>query len=602
MKDTIELEVCVSDPARVAAREAIFPRAFFTAHPPTAVEAYLNDPSAQKLIQFFQDKGLAALKDEDLRAQWYDDWLAYQASHNLYANLLAPRHYSTMGAELNLLRLTRFFECFGYCSPAHGYSLQVSFLGLFSILMGTNAALKQEAVAALERGGLFAFGVSEKNHGSDLLANQFVVREEASGNLVANGAKYYIGNANCASMISILARKVGPRTVGRVHRAPLVLFALRPASSDSFQKLRKIPTLGVRAAFVGEFEVRDHPLAESDVIAEGRKAWDAVFGTVSLGKFFLGFGQIGICERAWEEADTHLRSRVLYGNPAIAMPHLRSAMAEAYVRLTAMKLYAYRALDYVQCANAADRRYLLFTAVQKAKVSTEGVKVMALLSECVGAKGFETDTYFEMALRDAQLIPGLEGSAHVNLSLAAQFIPAYFGSFDSSLAVPNSTFAGQIAAIENPYLMEASMHGMHGIRFRDFLQCYRPLMSMPNVRIFVKQAKAYSLFLRRARFKELSADTEVTIAMGACLATIAYGQLLAENSALLGVPGPIISAAFHLLVRDLSIAALSLATLPQLNAAERTRIRQIIVVPEMRGADWSFVAERMSRISGDVGR
>jgi len=87
-----------------------------------------------------------------------------------------------------------------------------------------------------------------------------------------------------------------------------------------------------------------------------------------------------------------------------------------------MKLYAYRALDYVHAANATDRRHILFCAVQKAKVSTEGVRVMALLSECINAKGFESDTYFETALRDIQLIPGLEGSTHINLDMTAQFI------------------------------------------------------------------------------------------------------------------------------------------------------------------------------------
>ena len=87
------------------------------------------------------------------------------------------------------------------------------------------------------------------------------------------------------------------------------------------------------------------------------------------------------------------------------MPHIRATTAQAYARLTAMKLYAYRALDYVHAASADDRRYLLFCAVQKAKVSTEGVKVMSLLSECIGAKGFESDTYFEMALRDSSSSP-----------------------------------------------------------------------------------------------------------------------------------------------------------------------------------------------------
>src|SRR5439155_6231579 len=98
---------------------------------------------------------------------------------------------------------------------------------------------------------------------------------------------------------------------------------------------------------------------------------------------------------ALTEALAHLTQRVLYGKPVIEMPHIGSMVAQAYARLTAMKFYAYRALDYVHAARANDRRYLLFTAVQKARVSTEGLKVLALLSECLGAKGFETDTYFE---------------------------------------------------------------------------------------------------------------------------------------------------------------------------------------------------------------
>src|SRR5205823_5204351 len=113
---------------------------------------------------------------------------------------------------------------------------------------------------------------------------------------------------------------------------------------------------------------------------------------------FLGFGSVGICERAFAEAFAHLRGRVLYGRPVTEMPHIRAATAAAFARLTAMKLYACRALDYLQAAGDRDRRYLLFNAVQKAKVSTEGVKVLGLLADCLGARGVEAETYFESAL------------------------------------------------------------------------------------------------------------------------------------------------------------------------------------------------------------
>ena len=139
--------------------------------------------------------------------------------------MLSPKSYSTLGFEFDLLKLTRLLEVFAYFSPAHGYSLQVTFLGLFSILMGTNSVVKQEAIAAVESGRLLAFGVSEKNHGSDLLANEFTLEKIRPGHLVASGKKYYIGNANAAAMISRLARMEDGSSRGRRAAPALFVFA-----------------------------------------------------------------------------------------------------------------------------------------------------------------------------------------------------------------------------------------------------------------------------------------------------------------------------------------------------------------------------------------
>jgi acyl-CoA dehydrogenase len=561
---------------------AIYPQVFSSAS--LANQLYLGDPAIQSLADFFIAKGLPALKAEDRAEQWYDDWLTYQAKHQLYARLLAPKEFSKLGTELDFFRLTRFLEVFGYFSPAHGYSLQVSFLGLFPILMGDNIALKREAVAALEAGSLFAFGVSEKEHGSDLFGNEFTVTESAPGQWIARGAKYYIGNSNCAAIISILARRMDLPVNGRVKRAPFVLFALRPKQCESFKNNQKIHTLGVRSAFVGGFEVADHPLSETDLFAQGRQAWDAVFGTVTLGKFFLGFGSIGICEHALHEAGEHLRRRVLYGKPAIDMPHLRQAFDQSYARLSAMKLFAYRALDYVQTASENDRRYLLFLAVQKAKVSTEGVKVMAQLAECIGAKGFEADTYFEMALRDAQLIPGLEGSTHINLVFAAQFIPRYFARRseqpDPHQAIPPSLFAGQTESGENPYLMQARAGAINSITFPHFLQAYRPLAHLPNVRRLVAQIKTFARLMRQPEKPAIEPASELQLAIGQTFATIVYAQLIAENAARLNVDLEMITGIFHLLVTDLTNCALQWVALPKVDQKTRARLKRMIRIPE----------------------
>src|SRR5205807_1582208 len=132
---------------------------------------------------------------------WYQDWIDYQAHHELYASVLSPKQYSSRGRQLNILKLTRLLEAFAYFSPAHAYSLHVSFLGLFPILLSDNEPLKKEAIARLEAGGLFAFAVSEQAHGSDLFANEFTVRPAGPAGWRADGSKYYIGNANAACII-----------------------------------------------------------------------------------------------------------------------------------------------------------------------------------------------------------------------------------------------------------------------------------------------------------------------------------------------------------------------------------------------------------------
>lgn len=617
--------------------DSIWPRSFARTNISAGPDPYLTDSSATKLAEFFRAKGLEAIKDEDGREQWYSDWLDYQAAHHLYASLLSPRQYSSRGNQFDLLKLARFYEMVAYFSPSHGYSLQVSFLGLFPILMGSNDALKREAVAALEAGGLMALGVSEQDHGSDLLSNEFSVTQVSAGDakgadkFIASGRKYYIGNANCASIVSILARKYGPNDADspqRRRRPELVLIAVRPATSPGYQNVRKIRTSGIRAAFVGSFEVKDHPLPRSDFIAEGRGAWDAVFGTVILGKFFLGFGAIGICEHAMEEAVAHLRRRILYRKTVLEMPHIRLAMAQAYARLAAMKLYAFRALDYVHAARATDRRYLLYCAIQKAKVSTEGVKVVAQLSECIGARGFESETYFESALRDIQLIPGLEGSTHINLGLTAQFIDRYFARRISDIdaidhdgakirtvpQLPKSLAAGETESGENPYLMQARSGRIGDVAFAHFLDAHRPVKGVANVRRFARQVRAFARLVRHqakrpknvtdeeaaqhADAPAAAADIRFTLGMGQCMATVGYAQLIAENAISFAVPVPMISTVFHLLVSDLSTAAATLAALPGLDDRSRALALRLIAVPRTAESDWNFVADRARTLEG----
>jgi acyl-CoA dehydrogenase len=576
------------------------PLNLFSATPQPGSGVYRRIGSIHELLNFFESKGLAALKVEDREERWYDDWLEHNSRHGIYASLLSPAAYSSRGAYFDLLNLVRFVEAFGSCSPAHGYSFQVSFLGLFPILMSSNEALKKEAIAALENGALFAFGVSEKTHGSDLYSNEFEIRTSADGGYIANGKKYYIGNANCAWVLSTLGRladkgtdtpKTGTSKTATSKKDAFMFFALR---REGLSQVKKIPTLGVRSAFVGEFEAKDWAFTERDVISQGTQAWDSVFGTVNLGKFLLGFGSVGICERAMAEALEHARKRILFGRAVSEMPHIRSTLVQAYVRLCAMKLYAYRAADYLQMSSPKDRRYLLFNSVQKARVSTEGVRVMELLSECVGARGFESETYFESALRDALLIPGLEGSTHINYGLTARLLKNYFFGNDASLVEVPSMALSEAPIPENPELMRAQAGSFKEIRFGNYRKAYDAFDLVPNVGIFASQVKALRNFASGLWiFPQLQKDADFAMMLGKIFSIAVYGQLIAENAQLAQSDPALVSLIFQQLIEDLSVQALKARSLPQLPRALGFLLGRCIRTPQSTKEEIDGVAALM---------
>ena len=126
------------------------------------------------------------------------------------------------------------------------------------------------------------------------------------------------------------------------------------------------------------------------------------------------------------EAIHHAANRRLYNMYVTDFQHVKQNFVDAYTRLVAMKLFGLRTADYMRVASDKDRRYLLYAPVMKMKTTTQGEEVINLLWDVIAAKGFEKDTWFEIAARDIRALPKLEGTVHVNVALIVKFIANYF--------------------------------------------------------------------------------------------------------------------------------------------------------------------------------
>ncbi len=539
-------------------------------------------------IAWFEERGKVALKRHHHDRTWYADFLDFIARERVFATLLTPAAEAGGDPDKrwDTARICAFNEITAFYGLAYWYTWQVSILGLGPIWLSDNAAARQRAAGLLDDGAIFAFGLSEQAHGADIYSTDMILTPDGAGGFTANGAKYYIGNGNLAGMVSVFGRRAdveGPEGY--------VFFAV-DSQAPTYELVKNVVSSQM---YVSAFELHDHPVSPDDVLHTGPAAFDAALNTVNVGKFNLGFASIGICEHAFYEAITHAHNRVLYGRKVTDFPHVAQMLTDAYARLLGMKLFGERSIDYFRAASAEDRRYLLYNPITKMKVTTEGERVIDLLWDVIAARGFEQDTYFEMAASDIRALPKLEGTVHVNMALVLKFMAAYFFMAEEQAPVPQRR-----EAADDPYLFaQGPARGLSKIRFHDWRPVYDRFADLPNVARFIEQAAGIPALLQTAPPDEdQQRDLGFMLTLGELFTLVVYGQLILEQAELTGQDRDVVDHLFDVLVRDFSAFAIDLHGKPSTTAAQQEWALAHVRAPAVDAERFGRVFAQVTALSG----
>jgi acyl-CoA dehydrogenase len=503
---------------------------------PKAYDASRYDEATRRALLavrgFFDSKGHAALKQEHHDARWYTDFLEMLARERVFATFGTPAGAGTLvgdaTARWDTARNNDLSELLAWYSLEHWYAWQVTVLGLGPVWMSDNAEAKALVARLLAGGGVFAFGLSEQTHGADIYSTDMVLTPEGSG-WKASGAKYYIGNGNCAARVAVFGRVQRPDGPS-ANPADDYLFFMADPAHPRYQLVQNVIH---GQMYVSEFRLDDYPVTPADVLHIGKAAWDAALATVNVGKVQLAWASIGIAEHSFVEAIGHAHRRVLYGTRVTDFPHVRRLLADAYVRLLAMKLYSARCSDYERAASADDRRFLLYNPIAKMKVTSEGERVIDLLWEVIAARGFEKDTYFEQATHHIRTLPKLEGTVHVNLALVLKFLPAYAAAA-AGRAADYPAVPVRLEAADDEFLFaQGPASGLSRIGFPDWRGAFLRFRHLPNVATFLAQVQAFGQLIATAGPQgEQARDLDFLLTIGQIFTQAVYAQLVAEAAAL----------------------------------------------------------------------
>ncbi len=498
----------------------------------------------RKTIDFFENKGLKKMKEDFYSFEFTYDFAEFIKKEGIFETLFLPAGYGDSDQYYSTYRMFEFSEICGFYGTAYWYMYHVSTLGLDPVFLGDNEEAKQKAVATLRENPLCAFGLSEKEHGADIYSTEMKLYPQKDGTYLARGTKYYIGNGNEASTITVF---------GKMADTDEYVFFVVDSHHEKYECVQNV----IQAQnYVSEFILHDYPITDADILSRGPKAWDDMLNTINICKFNIGSGAIGIVTHSFYEALNHAAHRNVYGKYVTDFPHVKRLFLDSYCRLAGMKLFGLRATDYMRAASPTDKRYLLYNPIMKMKVAIQGEEIHEMLWDIIAAKGFEKDNYFSQAVVELKGFPKLEGTRHVNMALIAKLMPNFFFNPGEFPEVP------RMNGDENDdYLFhQGKTRGYGKTQFHDFHPVYDSV-DLPNVNIFKEQIKAFEEFLMLSGMEiadQMLNDFDFLLSVGEIFTLVAYGQLIIESAQMEKVDDDLLDEIFDVYVRDFSRYALDI--------------------------------------------
>ncbi|MEO9221619.1 MAG: acyl-CoA dehydrogenase family protein, partial [Mycobacteriaceae bacterium] len=179
---------------------------------PTTYDPVHLDAESRRLlrvtIDWFEARGKQQLIADDLSGVWYADFLDFVQRERLFATFQTPAAEANGAPDKrwDATRNAALSEILAFYGLQYWYAWQVTILGLGPIWMSENAAARARAATLLDDGAVFAFALSEREHGADVYSTDMILTPDGE-NYRASGGKYYIGNGNVAGMVSVFGRR-----------------------------------------------------------------------------------------------------------------------------------------------------------------------------------------------------------------------------------------------------------------------------------------------------------------------------------------------------------------------------------------------------------
>ncbi|MFB6715478.1 AMP-binding protein [Streptomyces sp. NPDC056237] len=295
-----------------------------------------------------------------------------------------------------------------------------TYLGAVSVWVAGTPEQARTLASRVASGAVVSLAVTEREHGSDLLAGELrATRTERGWRL--DGEKWLINNATRADFVTVLARTTDQ---GGSRGFSLFLVDTSRLGTGSRRALPRVPTHGVRGADISgiAFDGAEVP-ADALIGAEG-EGLEIVLKGFQITRTLCSAMSLGMTDHALRIALDFARTHHLYRRPLAELPYAARTLAESYADLLAMEavsLVATRSIHTLTGELAA------VSAVVKYLVPTLGDETIGTLRGLLGARAMLVEDFadgaFQKLERDHRIVGIFDGSTAVNLNSLINHFP-----------------------------------------------------------------------------------------------------------------------------------------------------------------------------------
>ncbi|MFF8430698.1 acyl-CoA dehydrogenase family protein [Streptomyces sp. NPDC016566] len=290
---------------------------------------------------------------------------------------------------------------------AHGKT----FLGGVSAWISPVSAVTQAVGDQVIDGAPVSWGLTERSHGSDLLAGE-VRAEEIPGGYRLTGEKWLINNATRGRTITVLAHTGGgPRgfdvfVVDKTALAP-----------TEFSCLPKVRTHGIRGADISGIAFTGAFVPASARLGAPGTGLETVLKGLQLTRTLCSALSLGAGEHSLRLALEFAEGRQLYGGGLLELPNAVRTLADAGADHLLNEAVA---LVGTRCIHALTGEMSLVSAVVKYLLPSRTDRMISTLGRFLGARSqltnVDIDGRFQKLARDHRIVGIFDGNTLVNLN------------------------------------------------------------------------------------------------------------------------------------------------------------------------------------------